>query len=113
MNDPTEIALYLGQLIMIVLTVWFVVKAMFGPRASPRATRRSHLGDGIFMLLVAALWAGLSFLVVINAAFAGASVRVIHAMMLVGGAPLLIILWRAVRHMWQAFGHPSDPRPDK
>lgn len=58
MSDTTEIVWLLGQLTVVVLAIWFVVKTVFFRRTSRRATRSSLVGEGIFMLVVAALWAG-------------------------------------------------------
>ena len=116
MNDWTEIIWLVGQLAIVVLAVWFVVKTLFFRRASRQARPRSHVGDGILMLVIAALWAGLCFVVWLGAAFAGSSAKVTTGILMVGGGMLLVILWGAARHLRQAFGQshnaPANPQQD-
>ncbi len=116
MNDWTEIIWLVGQLAIVVLAVWFVVKTLFFRRASRQARPRSHVGDGVLMLVIAALWAGLCFVVWLGAAFAGSSAKVTTGILMVGGGMLLVILWGAARHLRQAFGQshnaPANPQQD-
>jgi len=114
MNDWTEITWLVGQLTIVVLAVWLVLKTVFFRRASQpqRAKRSSHVGDGILMLVIAPFWAGLCYLVWMGAAFAGASATVTTGILMVGGGILLVILWGAVRHLWQAFGQPHGAPPN-
>lgn len=119
MSEATNIVWLVGQLAIVVLAVWFVVKTLFFRRASrgaKRSSRSSHVGDGILMLVIALFWAGLCYLVWMGAAFAGASATVTAGILMVGGGILLVILWGAVRHLWQAFGQshaaPANPQQD-
>ena len=116
MNDWIEVIWLVGQLAIVVLAVWFVVKTLFFRRASRQARPRSHVGDGVLMLVIAALWAGLCFVVWLGAAFAGSSAKVTTGILMVGGGMLLVILWGAARHLRQAFGQshnaPANPQQD-
>ena len=84
MNDWTEIIWLVGHWAMVILAVWFVVKTLFFRRASRQARPRSHVGDGVLMLVIAALWAGLCFVVWLGAAFAGSSAKVTTGILMVG-----------------------------
>jgi hypothetical protein len=114
MQDANEIGWLLGQITIVVLAVWLVLKILFFRRPSPRASRGSHVGDAVLMLVIAALWAGLCFLFWMGAAFAGASAGVTWGILAVGAGVGLVLLWGAVRRLWQAFGDSghtaSDPQ---
>jgi amino acid transporter len=98
-----------AELAIVVLAVWYVVKTLFFRRAAPRTTRGSHIGDAFLMLVVAALWAGLCFLVLLGAAFGGANAAVTGGIWIIGGGIMLGLLWGAGRHLWQALPDAGSP----
>ena len=104
----------LAEMAIVVLAVWYVVKTLFFRRAARQATRGSHIADAFLMLVVAALWAGLCFLVLLGAAFGGASAAVTGGIWIIGGGIMVGLLWGAGRHLWQASGQsgnsPANPQ---
>ncbi len=104
-----DLIVMVAELAIVVLAVWYVVKTLFFRRAARQATRGSHLGDAFLMLVVAALWAGLCFLVLLGAAFGGASAAVTGGIWIIGGGILLGLLWGAGRHLWQALPDAGSP----
>jgi hypothetical protein len=60
------------------------------------------VGDALVMLMVAALWAALWLLVLLEFGFGGKSAAVTWGIGTIGGGILLGLLWGAGRHLWQA-----------
>jgi hypothetical protein len=111
MNDPMEITWLLGEISIVVLALWLVVRILFRRAPGGPKTRGAHISKGIIYVSVALAWAMLYLVTSFNLSFAGGHAKLIRALDGVGAAVFVVLLWGAVKNFWLAFRHAPPPRP--